>query len=328
MSSTATCGFTSAEEEAREEEFLSQTAEEKREVRANLRKLQQRIQQTKENLYNGATDEEREKLKGVLEEAIDVTKKIKGTGEAIEDSKMFNALCQTVRKISEDTNLSEQNMDVEDYVEKLGRWANASRDDKNKIKITKNQLLGLGEKVSQAFKRAPVLTFIHGAIDTDGGEQKARRQRGRERVQERPRAPTKTTIVEERQTVECQRTAKLVDSTMKILEGEYRNNMNEPVNYFKFVIDPESFGRTVENMFHVSFLVKQRRVELSVCPEIQLPMLRPTSTESDGGEEDESGGKNQAIISLSWTDWEELKEALDVTTAVIDHGEDSGEIKK
>ena len=56
----------SAEEKACEEEFLSQTAEEKREVRANLRRLQQRIQQTKENLNNGATDEEPEKLKGVV----------------------------------------------------------------------------------------------------------------------------------------------------------------------------------------------------------------------------------------------------------------------
>ena len=84
MSSTATCGSISAEEEAREKEFLSQTAEEKREVRANLRRLQQRIQQTKENLYNGATDEEPEKLRGVIEEAIDVTKKIKGTGEVLQ----------------------------------------------------------------------------------------------------------------------------------------------------------------------------------------------------------------------------------------------------
>ena len=93
---------------------ISAEEEEKREVRANLRRLQQRIQQTKENLNNGATNEEPEKLKGVIEEAIDVTKKVKGTGEAIEDSKMFHALCRTVREMFEDTNLSEQNIDVED----------------------------------------------------------------------------------------------------------------------------------------------------------------------------------------------------------------------
>ena len=58
-------------------------------------------------------------MKGVIEEAIDVTKKVKGTGEAIKNSKMFNALCQIVREISKDTNLSEQNIDVEDNVEKL-----------------------------------------------------------------------------------------------------------------------------------------------------------------------------------------------------------------
>lgn len=28
------------------------------------------------------------------------------------------------------------------------------------------------------------------------------------------------------------------------------------VNYFKFLVDPESYSRTVENMFHFSFLIK------------------------------------------------------------------------
>ena len=154
--------------------------------------------------------------------------------------------------------------------------------------------------------------------------------------------PTKTAIVSRSQEDGQQRTSKLVESTRKILERRYSQNNKQPVDYFKFVIDPDSFGNTVENMviiyfetiqflffhfifqFHVSFLVKQRVVELGVSEEEGLPVLTPLSSGSrgGGGEEGESEGKNQAIISLSFQDWEELKEAQEVTSAVIVHGED------
>ena len=70
--------------------------------------------------------------------------------------------------------------------------------------------------------------------------------------------------------------------------------------------------------------MKQRVVELGVSEEEGLPVLTPLSSGSrgGGGEEGESEGKNQAIISLSFQDWEELKEAQEVTSAVIVHGED------
>ena len=30
----------------------------------------------------------------------------------------------------------------------------------------------------------------------------------------------------------------------------------KPICYFEFITDPDSFGRTIENMFYVSFLIK------------------------------------------------------------------------
>ena len=52
-------------------------------------------------------------------------------------------------------------------------------------------------------------------------------------------------------------------------------------------------GNTVENMFHVSFLVKQRVVQLSVDDNIGLPVLEPASSRARDAGEEGGGGKNQ-----------------------------------
>ena len=46
-------------------------------------------------------------------------------------------------------------------------------------------------------------------------------------------------------------------------------------------------------MFHVSLLVKQRVVELSVDDSLGLPVLEPASSRARDAGEESSGGKNQ-----------------------------------
>ena len=55
-------------------------------------------------------------------------------------------------------------------------------------------------------------------------------------------------------------------------------------------------GNTVENMFHVSFLVKQRVVQLSVDESIGLPVLEPVSSRVRDAAEEGGSGKNQVSI--------------------------------
>jgi hypothetical protein len=42
----------------------------------------------------------------------------------------------------------------------------------------------------------------------------------------------------------------------RCLVKRYNETESSPIDYFEFVIDPTSFAKTVENMFHVSFLIK------------------------------------------------------------------------
>jgi len=309
-------GYDDQSQEEDDGQFDDQTDAEKRQVRRTLRDMYEKLQANRDKYTAGTENEE---FSSLLKEANDILAQVKGTQEAIEDAKMFRLLCQSVREMSEDTNTNEKKFHVDEYSANLGRFINASTDGFNNLKVTRRQLISLGEKLSTNFKRTPTFTFVLGAIDTEAGENKPKKDREPRPNKNRAMAPTKTAIVEKSQANE-QKTDRLVNSTRKILDQVYRQKGKKPVSYFEFVIDPDSFGNTVENMFHVSFLVKQRVCCLSVDDNLGLPVLEPVG--GRGGGEDSEVAKNQAVISISYQDWVDLKEALGVTEAVIVHDDD------
>lgn len=48
---------------------------------------------------------------------------------------------------------------------------------------------------------------------------------------------------------------------MKI-KRHYKANNKQPLDYFRLVIDPTSFNKSVENIFYISFLVRDNHVKL------------------------------------------------------------------
>ena len=54
---------------------------------------------------------------------------------------------------------------------------------------------------------------------------------------------------------EEEETAKMVERVLRALRDNYKKKGKQPLDYFQFIIDPESFSKTIQNMFHVSFLV-------------------------------------------------------------------------
>ena len=64
---------------------------------------------------------------------------------------------------------------------------------------------------------------------------------------------------------------------------EFKKNHQRPINFYEFVCDPKSFANTVENIFHVSFLIKDRKVAMVDSEESSLPELIPINFAGNSG---------------------------------------------
>ncbi|KAL8974095.1 MAG: hypothetical protein Q9197_001663 [Variospora fuerteventurae] len=92
---------------------------------------------------------------------------------------------------------------------------------------------------------------------------------------------------------------------------------NGQMSFFSFVINPKSFGQTVENLFYVSFLIRDGDVEVGQSDDT-LPTLVPLERKS---RDEQAGGaqKHQAVFHLDFDTWEDLIHAFDIKESIIPH---------
>jgi len=129
-----------------------------------------------------------------------------------------------------------------------------------------------------------------------------------------------------------------------------RNNIadDEGVPLFAFVLHPTSFGQSVENLFYVSFLIRDGLVEVSHDSE-GMPTLRESlpiismaseyanktidsrskddtdNNLSSGNGRPRTGLRHQAVFSLDYDTWKGLVKDFKITESLIpDRGDDAG----
>jgi hypothetical protein len=88
------------------------------------------------------------------------------------------------------------------------------------------------------------------------------------------------------------------------------------VPLFNFCVNPKSFGQTVENMFYVSFLIKEGSVGLGFDTR-GLPTLGPA--EKKTLEERQEAPKNQGVFTLDFDIWEDIIESHGIQKSLIPH---------
>ncbi|PVH86188.1 Nse4-domain-containing protein [Cadophora sp. DSE1049] len=92
----------------------------------------------------------------------------------------------------------------------------------------------------------------------------------------------------------------------------------EGIAYFKFVINPYSFGQSVENMFYVSFLVRDGAVGIST-DDRGLPYLILIDENDKAEAEKGEHPKHQAVLALDMQMWQDLIDAFEIQKPMIKH---------
>ncbi|KAF2648253.1 Nse4-domain-containing protein [Lophiostoma macrostomum CBS 122681] len=103
------------------------------------------------------------------------------------------------------------------------------------------------------------------------------------------------------------------------------------VHLFDFVVNPHSFGQTVENLFYVSFLIREGSVKVvtgEAAGDDGLPVLAPPVPAQAMSEKELQAlddakqarpQKHQAVFSLDWPTWKKLIKAFDIKEPLIPH---------
>lgn len=235
--------------------------------------------------------------------------------EAVMDARVIKQLSRLCRQQAEGMSANINQFNQQEFAERL--VANMTGGEVGQP-IAKKKWVLLGKQVKGMFQRSPCLTYLYGALDTTPPPPKERKQRdpkARQATRVRDLVATQETVLEEAEKSENQ-TEVMVGHVMKCLVSCWKENNKQPINFFEFVIDPASFGSSVENLFHVSFLVKEGKVDISLDAESGLPFVRPF-TKRQGAEEGEGEVKNQVVMNLCMEDWERLKAGLDIRRAMI-----------
>jgi len=280
-------------------------------VRAGYRSLMDDIAVNEEELGDVANSCHT-RLRDYMENNEALFEQVTAPQEAVLDARVIKQLSRLCRQQAEQLSANIATFSQAEFAEKLvGNMAGGEAG----AAVTRRKWVLLGRQVQSMFRRSPALTYMYGALDTTPPppkERKAREGRGRQATRVADLVATQDTVLAEAETSDNQ-TEALVGHVFKCLVGVWREQGKTPVNLFRFVINPDSFGITVENLFHLSFLVKEGKV--AITADEGLPHILPLTKRRQGGEGE--GEKNQVVMNINMEDWRRMKEALGVTSAAI-----------
>ncbi|KAK0655940.1 Nse4 C-terminal-domain-containing protein [Cercophora newfieldiana] len=105
--------------------------------------------------------------------------------------------------------------------------------------------------------------------------------------------------------------------------NEYALRDTGGIDLMRFVVNPRSFAQTVENMFYVSFLIREGKVELQFDDK-NLPAIAPMKLDlqEENANSRHAAMRHQAIMSIDMGIWRDIIDAFEIKESIMPHREE------
>ncbi|KAF9359064.1 nuclear protein [Mortierella sp. AD094] len=296
---------------------------EKRKIRQQYRKLISDTEVHRKELMDPTNNG----LLANVDQANKLYKNVFGTHEATLDAKLLVMSADLGMQKAKHLRMGQGGFDETEYISRLVNKMGGHDIDSDQVGMNWSTI---GRMAVKWTRKAPTMDFMLGPMSV---EHKSRSFTQRTRVVRDPKAMRKPQELREEDIARQENeTTKNVMQIADILE-----ECTDKVNLFELVVNPESFGQTVENIFYLSFLVRDGKVSITEedmddpnrgmygdddeVPEPKeganiQPMVELTETPTA---EDYQGGllKKQMVMEIDMATWRDLIEVYDIRRPMI-----------
>ncbi|KAI0643239.1 Nse4 C-terminal-domain-containing protein [Trametes meyenii] len=289
-----------------------QDPEETRNIRRQFRNLEQELADNQDL----STEEVADKLRS----ANRLFKQVKAINEATKDSGLLLTISQIGAAKARAMKSGSGAFDVDDFVARLitymgGRKPIASVDDGEEDEEESEYDAGapldwekIGRRALAKSRRVPAMDFMLGPLSVEPKKRTVAKRAKLEKNKEDMKKPQE--LREEDITRSENETTKNVATIERLLESEGE------VNLFKFIVNPHDFGQSVENLFYLSFLIRDAKCAFQISEDTGEPMIMLCEQPTDEDYENKLV-KHQIVMEFDMATWRRAIEVFDIKEPMI-----------
>ncbi|KAG7210412.1 hypothetical protein KM043_011944 [Ampulex compressa] len=242
-----------------------------------------------------------------LETSLD--EKINNQEEVVLDSKMMNISSKVLTRCTRSLTNSMCAYDYVEFAEKLIQYVNQLADTETE---TPNWSL-LEQQVTKCFKITPSYSVLLGALEPIPEKEISKKKPHVKEGQVQVKNPEKIMAInKEEKSVE-----ETVDKIRRIIT-RYCKTHHKPLDFFRLILHPTDFGKTVENILYTSFLVRDGNVKL-IKNESGVLVIQLSSKEMiSQAKKAEKSINIQNVMTLNMEQWRVLKDTYNLKKPMID----------